>query len=191
MSARSQQSTPVLARVGEQRAATGVHDHLPGPHLDGLGDDLPDPGNRRSSASWSWALGQRMAELVPADPPHHVELPHREPQSAGHLDQDLVAGGMPVLVVDLLEIVEIHEHETVATHARRNLRQPVEHGPAVGKTGQLVMVRFVSQPVHGPGDGGDVPHRQDRPRKETVGGAASAEAFARTTRRGPLAGANT
>ena len=56
--------------------------------------------------------------------------------------QDLVAGGMAVLVVDALEMIEIHEskgqRETVTLHPRHFVLQPPHESAAIRETGQLI-----------------------------------------------------
>ena len=54
---------------------------------------------------------QHDAELVAAEPEHHVVAPRGPRQSRSDLPQQLVAGGVAEGVVDLLEVVEVDEEE--------------------------------------------------------------------------------
>lgn len=43
--------------------------------------------------------------------------PHRPPQASSHLDQELVARGVAVAIVDVLELVEVDEYDRRARWA--------------------------------------------------------------------------
>ena len=58
-------------------------------------------------------------ELLAAGPAHVVALAHRRPELVGELGQHLVSDGVPVDVVDPLEVVEVEHHE--------------RHRPALGR----------------------------------------------------------
>ena len=62
----------------------------------------------------------------------------------GEFDQDLIAGGMPERVVDVLEVVEVHEQQgqcPLAAHGvgQRAFQVFSEHQP-VGQLGEAVVV---------------------------------------------------
>ena len=54
------------------------------------------------------ATGQNQ-ELVAADAPDEILVSHGCAQAVGDSSQQLVADGVPVLVVDLLEVVQVDE----------------------------------------------------------------------------------
>ena len=83
---------------------------------------------------------------MPAD---HVRLPDRSTQRAGHHLQGLVAGMVPVGVVDLLEGVDVEQHQgqrvTEAPGGAQMLLDLVLEAPAVVDAGQFVEVRQRTQ----------------------------------------------
>ena len=83
------------------------------------------------------------AELVPADPRHHVAAAHRRLEPGGGGPQQRVPGRMPVAVVRLLQVVEVGEEDREAPTAgaaalERGLeRARVEQAGEVVPVGQL------------------------------------------------------
>ncbi len=91
-------------------------------------------------------------ELVAAQPGHEVGVAHHAGQPFGGGADQLVAGGVAVGVVDLLEAVQVHEqHGEGLAVALRAGHRPVERlfeRHAVGQAGQAVVVgQFVQTPV--------------------------------------------
>ena len=88
---------------------------------------------------------QRHHELVAAQPDDQVRVAQRVLEARAELPQELVAGRMAERVVDLLEAVEVEEHEgqtacrrlAVACSASELVEQ-MEQGPAVAQAGELV-----------------------------------------------------
>ena len=62
-------------------------------------------------------VGDQDAELVAAEAGDHLVLLERQPQSLGDLLQETVAGVMAERVVDLLEVIEVDQHD-----GRRTIR---------------------------------------------------------------------
>ena len=83
--------------------------------------DAPGRAHRRLQAA---STAQQDQELVAAESPEHIVGSHRAAQPAGRLDQQLVACGVAVGVVDLLEAVEVHVDDA----RRSGVLQP--RGPA-------------------------------------------------------------
>ena len=92
--------------------------------------DHPDGGRDRHVGTREGDLGHRRAdplgdlqrrgdlgireknrELLPAVAPGEVPRPQHAPQYRTDVGQDLVPHGMPALVVDLLEMVEVQEQQ--------------------------------------------------------------------------------
>jgi hypothetical protein len=82
-------------------------------------------------------------ELVAAQPRDEVALAHRGHQPLADDDQGLIAGGVAIDVVDLLEAVEVeHEQRVHRAGTRRRRDRPLERLgklPAVGKPGQRIL----------------------------------------------------
>ncbi len=85
---------------------------------------------------------QQHHEFLAAEPVHLVVLAHLEPQDRGQIGDGVVAGGVAVEVVDLLEAVQVQHDQPVASPAQRLLLdrqgQGAFHHPAVGNVGQRV-----------------------------------------------------
>ena len=77
--------------------------HLPDSPQNSLGND-----GRIFSALDS---GQYERELIPADPRHGIPFADRLRELAGHLLQQLIAGGMADGVIYRLEAVEVQKHD--------------------------------------------------------------------------------
>ena len=65
-------------------------------------------------------LGEQQRELLAADPEHAVGRAHAAAQQHAHLAQRVVARDMAARVVELLEVVDVGEHEREAGRARRH-----------------------------------------------------------------------
>ena len=89
-------------------------------------------------------LDQR-GELVPAQPCRQVLRPEHRGQPLADLGQQLVPGGVPERVVDLLEVVQVDDHHPGALPgplaARHRLAGPLAEQHPVGQAGQRVLER--------------------------------------------------
>ena len=84
---------------------------------------------RRIATSIVGQVGQEHAELVPAQACHQVAARAAPSDSRGPISlQELVAEVMAERVVDLLEVVEVHQH-----HGRRSLPSAPASAMAVGQ----------------------------------------------------------
>ena len=87
------------------------------------------------------------AELLAADAADDIGAAHSLARDARKLDQKLVAGRVPVHVVDALEIVEVehhHGHRVVLARSARQLRaQPLVEVAVVVEAGQRVGLREI------------------------------------------------
>jgi hypothetical protein len=80
-------------------------------------------------------------------------IPLSSPRWAAHLDEQRVPGGMTEGVVDLLESVEIDEHQrefafVAPSHPDRCIQQMVEHRP-IGQTRQSIVSCQILHPIFG------------------------------------------
>nr|WP_255600999.1 hypothetical protein [Blastococcus sp. LR1] len=94
---------------------------------------------------------QQDGELVAAEPGHGVAVPQDLGQPWGHLAQQGVAVGVAQAVVDLLEAVEVDEHDGDLGRrpGRRGERlvEPVAQQEAVGQAGQRIVGGGVPVPL--------------------------------------------
>ena len=92
------------------------------------------------------------AELVAADPRHHVALAHAALEQSRDLDQGLVAGAMAERVVDRLQSVEVDEqHRSMGVVPANARDQPLElaaEAAAIGKIDQTVLMREMVELLH-------------------------------------------
>ena len=92
---------------------------------------------------------EQHAELVAAEPGRRVGGAQARAQAARDVDEELVADGVPELVVDHLEVVEIEEEHghalIVARLARERMLDAVVEQRAVGELRQRVMEGAVAQ----------------------------------------------
>ncbi|KQW97190.1 hypothetical protein ASC94_10405 [Massilia sp. Root418] len=90
---------------------------------------------------------QHQHELVAAQARHGVAVAHRGLQPARHQPEHFVAGLVAQRVVDLLELVQVHQqhrHQCLVALGRvQRLLQPVPQQVAVGQAGQRIVVDFV------------------------------------------------
>ena len=125
------------------------------------------PARRRPSSS---TFSQTTTNSSPPKRATRSPGPHRRAQPVGHLDEQLVAGGVAERVVDDLEVVEVEEEAGQAAGAGAEpLGDVLRQQGAVGQPGQRVVVGLVGelglegQPV------GDVLDRADEARADTRG----------------------
>ncbi len=94
-------------------------------------------------------LGQQHHELIAAETAHRVAGAHRAPDPLRHRLEQLVAGIMAVAIVDLLEMVQVHEHQRqrlmLAAGKPQGLLQPVLQQQPVRQPGQRIMVGTMRQ----------------------------------------------
>jgi hypothetical protein len=83
---------------------------------------------------------QQDQEFIAAQTRHQVAATHRPAQPARHLHQQGVTGGMAQGVVDVLEVIQVDEHQRRlqpgAADAVNRFREAVHHLVAVGQAGQ-------------------------------------------------------
>ena len=102
----------------------------PGRHVDAQRRDAAaDPVRHRlgpGSARVTVRRRQQHHELLAAEAADQVVVAHRAPDRLGHGHQHLVADQVPVLVVDLLEVVQVQQqHRGVAVEALHPAHRPV------------------------------------------------------------------
>ncbi len=90
--------------------------HRARPELEGLGQRPQDPIGRGARLVGRCLLEQE-GELVAAEPADAVLRPRHRAEAGTHQPQQLVAGGVPEGVVDVLEVVQVDE-EHREPHAR-------------------------------------------------------------------------
>ncbi len=109
---------------------------------------------------------QHHHEFVTAEARDRVAGAHLGMQSLGGDAQDLVAGLVAMQIVDVLEVVQIDEHQraqlVAAPAGGHGLVQAIEQQPAIGQTGQRIVEGQVVDPLLGRlaigdvGKGGDI-----------------------------------
>ena len=96
-------------------------------------------------------FAQHHGELIATQARQRVATADAILQSGGNLAQQVVAGGMPERVVDVLEAIQIHvDHRdllAVATGAGQCLAEPILEQQAIGQAGEGVMLRLVRELV--------------------------------------------
>ena len=103
-------------------------------------------------------------ELVPAQAGHELAGTQGGAHPLGDLDQQLVAGGVAVDVVDLLEPIQVHGQQGDlgrGDRIGRLARQPFQEGRAVGQAGQAVVARQMGDATLLRQAGAQVAHRID------------------------------
>jgi hypothetical protein len=127
---------------------------------DPVGLDATDEGGQRPGRELLGGLRaldarQQDGELVTAEPRDGVGAAHRAAQPFGHRLQHHVAVGVAERVVDLLEPVEVDEHEGDAAGCRTVERRigPLPQQRPVGQAGERVVQRLPAVGL-GLGDGG-------------------------------------
>ena len=113
----------------------------PGHGQQGLGGDLAGFGAGQCGVFVQ--VLQHEHELVAADAGHRVGLAHHPAQPAADLLQQQVARMVAVFVVDVLEVVHVHEEQgavlAVASCQRQGALQAFEQQAAVGQGGERVV----------------------------------------------------
>jgi hypothetical protein len=84
-------------------------------------------------------------ELVAAETGNGVLVAHGTPESLGDLNQQGVADPVTQRIVDILEAVQVEEHQrqrfTAAMRTRKVVPDPLLEQAAVGQTGQRIEMR--------------------------------------------------
>ena len=131
----------------------GGDEDLAAVYVHGCGHRLPHFVRHRHQARGAVHVLHDQGELVAAEPRDRVDFAQMFPQPGGNLLQDLVARAVAERVVDLLEAVQVEEHEAdqraAATGTRHGQMQPVEEQAAVGQPGQHVVLGELRQPLLG------------------------------------------
>ena len=86
------------------------------------------------------------AKLIATKTADHIAVAHRASQPLGQHSQNPISGEVTAGVVDLLEAVEIHHHNTCAASVRHHLvvHCPLERG-AVQQPGERIMVGLMAE----------------------------------------------
>ena len=114
--------------------------------LHGRGEQVQDAGGDRLAVGVVDVLEQDR-ELVAAEPRGDVVRAHAGTDALGHLGQHGVAGRVPALVVDGLEVIEVEEqHRRLASAAAQRLLQPAQEQRAVAQPGQRVAIGLALEP---------------------------------------------
>ncbi|AGX87318.1 hypothetical protein Cenrod_1226 [Candidatus Symbiobacter mobilis CR] len=89
--------------------------------------------------------GQRHDKFVPTQTGDGIDFPHAGTQAICHFDKQQVTHGVPILVVERLEVIEIKQHQRTvhprATAAGNGLYQTIVQQSTVGKLRQAVVLR--------------------------------------------------
>ena len=128
---------PVTGASPTDAVTRTLHPLEPDRRGDGLGESA---GGVLDPAPVDCGAGEQPGELVAAEAGDEV-VPGEAGEPVGHTDQHLVAGGVPVPVVDLLEVVEVEHHGDQRLAGRvgeQGGRQAVEGAP-VGQPGEWVV----------------------------------------------------
>jgi hypothetical protein len=138
-----QDGVGAVVRPG-QRHADGqrCHDRLAA-QLDWAADRAHHPVGQGGGLGFGGHRVGNQDELVAAKPADDVPVPGRGREVAPDLGQQLVAGGVPEGVVDLLEVIDVAEQHRDPAAAllgvHQHLGQPVQHQRAIGQPGELVV----------------------------------------------------
>ena len=115
------------------------------PRRIGRGQRVGDPLGERDGVVLADLLAHD-DELVAAEAGDQVAGAHRRAQPVGHLDEQLVAGGVAERVVDDLEVVQVQEQAgQPAAPGRNRSATSLASSVAVGQAGQRVVVGLVGQ----------------------------------------------
>ena len=127
---------------------------------EGVGQALPDALGDPPDIAGVIQFRQDDDEFVPAQARHGVGFAHAVADASRRLFQQQVAHVVPERVVDLLELVEVDEHQrhfqAGAVRFLDLLRQPVMEHAAVGQAGQRIVVGLVPDQFLGCFPAGDV-----------------------------------
>jgi hypothetical protein len=96
---------------------------------------------------------QQEGEFIAAEARHRIGIAHHAPHAPGRLAQHGIAAGMAQRIVDLLEVIEIGEHEgkavMIALRRANRLRQPVHQQHAIRQAGERIVHGLEFQRVVG------------------------------------------
>ena len=81
---------------------------------------------------------EQQQEFVAADPRQHVGFAQIEPEPLGDLDQQRIAGGVAVIVVDVLEIVDVEKGQRELGRRRRARSRPLARCSITRRVGRSV-----------------------------------------------------
>src|SRR5437899_2557282 len=97
-------------------------------------------GDLRTSGQVSAREDQQ--ELFPTPASGQVDVSERLPEERGEISQERVPGGMPIAVVDILEPIEVRDHDREGSAETVDAGKLVREGllalPAIRQTGQAV-----------------------------------------------------
>ena len=89
-------------------------------------------------------IGKHQHEFIPSPAADGVRLAHAPHQALRHRLQQLVAGQMPQRIVDLLELIQVHEHQrkllALTVCQCNGLNKPVFQQAAVRQTGEKIVM---------------------------------------------------
>ena len=130
-----------------------------------LGEDFQELVGEPRGRSRLVAAGLHDHELVAAEAGCKLVVRQERGDARGGRLQKLVAGGVAVDVVDLLEAVEVDDHQRqlaiLRLHGGDVVLQPVLEGRAVRQTGQRVEVRKEEDALLGGAPFAQVADRED------------------------------
>ncbi len=152
-----QQLTPLAVAGGDGDPGADLHDQGQVVDDERVADGLDDPLRHRPAgvgrARAALGAGDEQRELVPTEAGGQLARAEHRGDARTDLAQDLVAAVVPERVVDLLEPVEVEQHDAdAAPTGRRGEQLRLElagEGGAVGEAGERVVVRLVRLPDGG------------------------------------------
>jgi hypothetical protein len=146
----AEQAVELLTLVPQGDPGAGLGQDLTAVHHDWVADPCKDPAGHGLGLG---LVGGREddRELVATDPGRGVGRSKAGPQPVGHLDQNVVAGGVAQVVVDLLEAVQV-EHgdgEVLASASRigHGLGETVVGQGPVGEPGERIVEGLMGELV--------------------------------------------
>ena len=118
--------------------------------IEGLLQPLEQPLDLQHRPRAVVMRAQQEDEFVAADPRQHVLPAEFAGDAACELDENVVADGVPVIVVDVLEVVDVDEGQsesrsTVQIRPRDELGHHVLEMTAVRQAGQIVVIGAAEQ----------------------------------------------
>ena len=135
----------------------------------------PIAASSASALASAWASSQfqsSSANSSPADPGHHIGFAHVAAEHARHRAQHRVAGGVPVAIVDALEIVEVEIEQygagAVALHIGERTGELALECAAIGQIGQRIDVGARFERSHLLARAARAPVRGARPRRRAA-----------------------
>ena len=125
---------------------------------------------RASNRDTSWSASRPLRdddELVATEAGHGIHGPHAAVQALCHFDQQQVADGVTVLVVERLEVVQVEQDQgtvqPAAFAAGLGLGQAVVEQAPVGELGEAVVIGELADLLLDAFALGDVAMHHDRP----------------------------